>query len=167
MKQNNIFELKDRAGISDALTDLLKSGAQQLIHHAVQAELEELLTANAHRLTDQGKAAVVRNGYQPEREILTGIGAVSVKIPKVRLKDGEPVSFHSALVPPYIRKSQSLEAALPWLYLKGISTGEMSEALKVLVGSDAAGLSASTIARLKQVWGEEYKQWQSRRLDKD
>ncbi len=167
MKQNNIFELKDRAGISDALTDLLKSGAQQLIHHAVQVELEELLTANMHRLTDHGKAAVVRNGYQPEREILTGVGAVSVKIPKVRSKDGEPISFHSALVPPYIRKSRSLEAALPWLYLKGISTGEMSEALKVLVGPDAAGLSASTIARLKQVWGEEYKQWQSRRLDKD
>ncbi|MCP4488293.1 MAG: IS256 family transposase [Gammaproteobacteria bacterium] len=167
MKQDNIFELKDRAGISDALTDLLKSGAQQLIHHAVQVELEELLTANAHRLTDQGKAAEVRNGYQPEREILTGTGTVAVKMPKVRSKDGEPISFHSALVPPYVRKSRSLEAALPWLYLKGISTGEMSEALKVLVGSDAAGLSASTIARLKQVWGEEYKQWQSRRLYKD
>jgi putative transposase len=167
MKQNNIFELKDRAGISDSLTELLKSGAQQLIHHAVQLELEELLSANAQRLTDQGKAAVVRNGYQPEREILTGIGSVAVKIPKVRSKDGEPVSFHSALVPPYVRKSRSLESALPWLYLKGISTGEMSEALKVLVGPDAAGLSASTVARLKQVWAEEYKQWQSRRLDKD
>ena len=167
MKQDNIFEIKDRAGISDALTDLLKTGAQQLIHHAVQAELEDLLSTNAHRLTDQGKAAVVRNGYQPEREILTGVGPVSVKIPKVRSKDGEPISFHSALVPPYVRKSQSMEAALPWLYLKGISTGEMSEALKGLLGSDAAGLSASTIARLKQVWGEEYKQWQSRRLDKD
>ena len=69
MNKNNIFELKDRAEISDALTDLLKTGAQQLIHHAVQLELEELLSANAHRLTDQGKAAVVRNGYQPERKI--------------------------------------------------------------------------------------------------
>jgi putative transposase len=167
MKQNNIFELKDRAGISDSLTELLKSGAQQLIHHAVQLELEELLSANAQGLTDQGKAAVVRNGYQPEREILTGIGSVAVKIPKVRSKDGEPVSFHSALVPPYVRKSRSLESALPWLYLKDISTGEMSGALKVLVRPDAAGLSASTVARLKQVWAEEYKQWQSRRLDKD
>ena len=93
---------------------------------------------------------------------------MTVKLPKVRSKDGEPICFHSALVPPYVRKSRSLEAAaLPWLYLKGISTGEMSEALKLLVGPDAEGLSASTIARLKQVWAQECQQWNGRRLDKD
>ncbi len=82
-------------------------------------------------------------------------------------KDGGPVSFRSALMPPYIRKSRSLEAALPWLYVKGISTSEMSDALKILVESDAAGLSTNTITCLKQVWNEEYKQWNSRRLDRD
>lgn len=167
MSKHNIFELKDRGTITDALTEMLRTGAQQLIHQAAQIELEELLAANAHRLTTDGKAAVVRNGYQPEREILTGIGPVTVKIPKVRSKDGEAICFHSALVPPYVRKSRSLEAALPWLYLKGISTGEMSEALKLLVGIDANGLSASTISRLKQVWGDEYKQWNRRHLGKN
>ncbi len=167
MSKHNIFEFKDRDTISDELTEMMRTGAQQLIHQAVQIELEELLAVNAHRLTPEGHAAVVRNGYQPQREILTGIGPVTVKLPKVRSKDGEVVCFNSALVPPYVRKSRSLEAALPWLYLKGISTGEMSEALKLLVGPDAHGLSASTIARLKQVWAQEYQQWNRRRLDKD
>ena len=162
MDKHNIFEFKDRDTITDNLTDMLRTGAQQLIQQAVQVELEELLAANACRLTSDGTAAVVRNGYQPEREILTGIGPVKVKVPKVRSKDGEPVSFHSTLVPPYVRKSRSVEAALPWLYLKGISTGEMGEALKVLVGPDANGLSASTVARLKQVWAKEYQQWNDR-----
>jgi putative transposase len=167
MSKHNIFEVKDRDTISDSLTEMLRTGSQQLIYQAVQIELEALLASNKHRLTADGKAAVVRNGYQPEREILTGIGPVSVKLPKVRSKDGEPICFHSALVPPYVRKSRSLEAALPWLYLKGISTGEMSEALKLLVGPDAEGLSASTISRVKQVWAQEYQQWNGRRLDKD
>jgi len=95
---------------------------------------------------------VVRNGYQPERDIQTGIGPVTVKVPKIRSRDGKPVSFHSALVPPYVRKTAALEAALPWLYLKGISTGEMQPALEVLLGSQAKGLSASTVSRLKQTW---------------
>ena len=91
---------------------------------------------------------MVRNGYLPKREILTGIGPVSVSIPKVRSKDGEALTFRSALVPPYVRKTRFLEAALPWLYLKGVSIGEMGEALKVLVGHDAQGFSASTVSRL-------------------
>ena len=101
-------------------------------------------------VTEDGKVSVIRNGYLPQREILTGIGPVSVRIPKVRSRDGEPLTFRSALVPPYVRKTRSLEAALPWLYLKGVSTGEMGEALKVLVGHDAQGLSASTVSRLKE-----------------
>ncbi len=109
----------------------------------------------------------MRNGYLPKRELQTGIGPVTVQIPKIRSKDGTPVTFHSALVPPYVRKTQSLEAALPWLYLKGISSGEMSDALKVLVGSAAKGLSASTVSRLKKVWSDEYREWCQRRLDKD
>jgi transposase-like protein len=167
MSKNNVVDINNRDTITDALTDLLKTGAQQLIQQAVQVELAEFMEQYTHQLTSDGKASVVRNGYQPEREILTGIGSVPVKIPKVRSRDGKPVTFHSALVPPYVRKAKSIEASLPWLYLKGISTGEMGEALKVLVGSDAKGLSASTVSRLKQEWGQEYQQWQHKPLDKD
>jgi transposase-like protein len=167
MSKHNIFAFKDRDTITDALTEMLRTGAQQLIYQAVQAEQTELLALHANRLTKDGKAAVVRNGYLPEREILTGIGPVTVRIPKVRAKTGEPITFQSALVPPYVRKTRSLEAALPWLYLKGISTGEMGEALKVLVGADAQGLSASVISRLKLEWGQQYQQWRDTPLDKD
>ncbi len=167
MSKHNIFEFKDRDTITDALTNMLQIGAQQLVHQAVQVELEELLDLYSGSLTKEGKAAVVRNGYLPERQILTGIGPVTVRIPKVRSKTGEPISFQSALVPPYVRKARSLEAALPWLYLKGISTGEMGDALKVLVGADAQGLSASTISRLKLEWGQQYQQWNDKPLDKD
>lgn len=167
MKENTVVELQNQGSIVDPLNELLKTGAEQLIYQAVEAELLELALQNRHRLTEDGKAAVVRNGYLPERKIQTGIGPVSVRIPKLRSKDGTPIQFHSALVPPYIRKTRSLEAALPWLYLKGISIGEMGEALKVLVGSDAEGLSASTISRLKQVWAEQYIEWRARPLHQD
>lgn len=103
----------------------------------------------SERRTEIGRAAVVRSGYHPERAVQTGIGPVTVKVPKVRAKDGKPVTFRSALVPPYVRKAKSIEAALPWLYLKDISTGEMDEALKILLGSEASGFSAKTISRLK------------------
>ena len=108
MNKHNIFEFKDRDTITDALTEMLQTGAQQLIHHAVQVELEELLELYSGSLTRDGKAAVVRNGYLPERQILTGIGPVTVRIPKVRSKTGEPITFQSALVPPYVRKARSL-----------------------------------------------------------
>ena len=98
---------------------------------------------------------MVRNGHHPERAVQTGIGPVTVKVPKVRSKTGKPVTFHSALVPPYVRKAKSLEAALPWLYLKGISTGEMDGALKALLGPEATGFSANTVARLKAKWAAE------------
>ena len=167
MKNHNVVEFKDRETPADALSEMLRTGAQHLIHQALQAELEGLLLQHANQVTRDGKAAVVRNGYLPAREILTGIGPVTVRIPKVRTREGEPVTFRSALVPPYVRKSRSLEAALPWLYLKGISTGEMQEALEVLVGPQAQGLSASTISRLKAEWSEQYQQWRNTKLDKD
>ena len=132
-----------------------------------RSELQELLEQHSDRRTEEGLAGVVRNGYLPERELQTGVGPVKVRIPKVRAKTGKPVTFHSALVPPYVRKTKSLEAALPWLYLKGVSSGEMGEALKVLVGPEAKGLSANTVSRLKQVWAHEYRDWRDERLDKD
>ncbi|OED36641.1 hypothetical protein AB833_26500 [Chromatiales bacterium (ex Bugula neritina AB1)] len=114
-----------------------------MLQQAIEAELGTFLEQFANRRLDSGRAAVVRNGHLPERDLQTGIGPVSVKVPKVRARDGEPVTFRSALVPPYVRKTKSLEAALPWLYLKGISSGEMRSALEVLVGPEAKGLSAA------------------------
>ncbi len=167
MSKNNVIELAGREADCDPLTELLRAGAERLIYQAVEAELEALLAEHANRRTEDGKAGVVRNGHLPARKLQTALGPVTVRIPKVRAKTGEPVTFRSALVPPYVRKTRSLEAALPWLYLKGISSGEMGEALKVLVGPEAAGLSASTVSRLKQVWAQEYRDWCEDRLDKD
>lgn len=167
MNKNTVVSFQDREQIVDPLNDLLRTGARKLIEQAIEAELQELLSQHAGQQTDSGLATVVRNGYLPERTIQTGIGSVTVRIPKVRSRTGEPVTFHSALVPPYIRKTRSLEAAIPWLYLKGVSSGEMGEALKVLVGPEATGLSASVVSRLKQAWAQEYRDWCASRLDKD
>jgi putative transposase len=167
MEMSNIVDFSSRDEISDVLTDLLRTGAQQLIASAVEAELEGFLRQFSQTRTTAGHAEVVRNGHHPARPIQTGIGPVSVRIPKVRSKEGKPVTFRSALVPPYIRKTRTLEATLPWLYLKGISTGEMGAALKVLLGPDAKGLSANTISRLKQDWAKEYEGWRNTQLDKE
>ena len=167
MKENTVVELAGRECFSDKLTDVLRSGAQQLLQQAVEAEVSEFLREFEDRQLENGRAAVVRSGCQPEREIQTGIGPLTVRIPKVRSRDGEPVTFRSALVPPYVRKTRTLEAALPWLYLKGVSSGEMQEALEVLVGPEASGLSAATVSRLKKRWGEDYQAWCNSTLNKD
>lgn len=167
MKKNTVVELTRPDQFSDSLTELLRTGAKQLLEQAVEAELAGFMEQFSGKKLSDGKTAVVRNGYQPERNIQIGIGPVTVKIPKVRAKDGDPVTFRSALVPPYVRKTASLEAALPWLYLKGVSTGEMATALEVLVGPEASGLSASTVSRLKQIWSEDYKTWCNKSLNKE
>lgn len=166
MRKDNVIDLINPEQIEDPLMELIKDGAKRILQAAIEEEVQACLREFSERRTEDGKAGVVRNGYLPEREIQTGIGPVKVRIPKVRSRTGEPVSFHSALVPPYVRKARSLEAAIPWLYLKGVSTGEMRDALSVLVGPDATGLSASTVSRLKQVWKEEYNQFRKQRLDK-
>lgn len=164
---SNVVEFADPVIEKDLLTELIRQGAQQLLNQAVEIELEERMAELLERRLPDGRQAVVRNGYHPERQVQTGIGPVTVQIPKIRARDGKPVVFRSALVPPYVRKSRSLEAALPWLYLKGVSSGEMSAALATLVGPEATGLSASTVSRLKKDWGNDYDQWCKRRLDKD
>ena len=166
MKKPSKTATEDRAD-RDPLSEVLRAGARKLIAQALEAEMTELLAAYADQRDAQGHARVVGSGHHPERDIQTGIGPVTVQVPKVRSRQGEPVTFRSALVPPYVRKTRSLEAALPWLYLKGISTGEMQEALETLVGPEAKGLSASTVARLKQQWREEYAIWRHRRLEDD
>ena len=151
----------------DPLSEFIRSGVKTLLREAIEAELQEQMAEFDGRKLDDGRAAVVRNGYHPEREIQTRIGPVVVQIPKVRAKDGDPVAFHSALVPPYVRKTRSLEAALPWQNLKGLSTGEMGDALEILVGAEARGFSASTVSRLKRAWAEEYKTWREVPLEGD
>lgn len=146
------------------LDELVRRGARQVIQHAIEAELAELLARYTNVATLTGKRAVVRNGYLPEREVLTAAGPVPVKVPKVRDRSDAGVKFNSAIVPPYVRKSPRVSAALPWLYLKGISTGDMGEALSVLLGEDAKGLSANVVSRLKAQWAEEWKQWDQRDL---
>lgn len=148
----------------DPLTAVLRQGAQRLLAQAIEVEVAMLLAQYADRHDGQGRQAIVRNGYLPEREVQTGIGALRVKVPRVRDRSRAGVRFHSALLPPYIRRSKSLEALLPWLYLKGVSTGDFSEALQALLGPDAPGLSPATLSRLKQGWQDELAQWQQRDL---
>jgi transposase-like protein len=167
MSEDNVLGFQTPEQIEDPLTEMLRTGAQQLIQRAVEAELASLLAEYAGQVDADGRPAVVRNGYLPERQILTGVGPVTVKVPKVRSRIEESVVFRSSLVPPYVRRAKRVEAALPWLYLKGISTGQMAEALSVLVGPEAKGLSASTISRLKAEWQREYEAWCRKRLDKD
>jgi putative transposase len=149
---------------ADPLTEVLRQGAQRLLAQAIEAEIAVLLAQYADRRDAQGRHVVIRNGYLPEREVNTGIGAVRVKVPRVRDRSGRGIRFHSAILPPYMRQSKSLDALLPWLYLKGVSTGDFSEALQALLGPEAPGLSPATISRLKQGWHEELTQWQGRSL---
>ena len=128
MKKDTVVELRRPAQGQDLLSTMLREGAQRLVAQAVEAEFADFLArVSGERLAD-GRAAVVRNGFQPEREILTGLGAVSVRVPKARSRAEEPAVFRSALVPPYVRRAKSVEAVLPWLYLHGVSTGNMQEA---------------------------------------
>jgi transposase-like protein len=146
------------------LSELLRQGARGLIEKAVEAELQLLLDQYANVTDLSGRKAVVRNGRLPEREVLTALGPVAVRVPKVRDRSGSGVKFNSALVPPYVRKARRVEAALPWLYLRGISTGDMQEALSVLLGEDAKGLSPAVVSRLKAQWSEDYLAWNRRDL---
>jgi len=164
MSHDNIIQLKQpEENASDALTELLRNGAKELISQAVNAELEELLAQYSGQKVD-GKQAVIRNGHLPRRTVQTGLGDVEVQVPKIRDKSKQGIKFNSVLIPPYLKRTESIEELLPVLYLKGISTGDFSEALKSLLGDNAKGLSAGTISRLKQQWQEDHKSWSKRNL---
>ncbi len=166
MNKNKIIAFKKPGKISeDPLTELLRVGAKQLISGAVEAELEELLSQYASLRNGQGHLQIVRNGYLPERDLQTGIGSVKVRVPKIRDKSGQGIKFNSILLPPYLRKTKSVEELLPWLYLKGISTGDFQETLQALLGSEAKGLSAPTISRCKRIWEEKHETWSRRCLE--
>jgi len=152
------------ATVPDPLTELLRRGARDLIAKAVEAELEALLEDCSSLRLEDGRAAVVRNGYLPGRAVQTGIGDVEVRVPKVRDRSGSGIVFNSSLLPPYLKRAKNVEEFLPWLYLKGVSTGGYGEALHSLLGENAKGLSANTISRLKEKWTEEHQEWNRRDL---
>src|SRR5689334_24305627 len=167
MTETNVFQLSQPGSFIDPLTEVLRDGARALLAQAVEAEVASLLNRYADEVTDDGRHRLVRHGHLPEREIVTGIGRVTVRCPRVRDRVGEGserIRFSSAILPPYARRSKSLEVLIPILYLKGISTGDFEEALVALLGKGAGGLSASTIARLRDVWADEHTRWQKRDL---
>jgi transposase-like protein len=145
---------------------VLRQGAQQLLSQAIEAEVAEWIERHKEYQDDQGRQQVVRNGFLPARTILTGIGPVDLKQPRVhdRRRKEEAEKFSSQILPPYLRKTKSIEELIPWLYLKGISSGDFNEALGALLGPQAKGLSATTVTRLKTVWQDEYQAWSKRSL---
>jgi len=152
----------------DVLTDLLRQGAQEMLATAIENEVAEYIERHAAACDSQGRRLVVRNGRLPAREIQTGVGLVEVQQPRVNDRrinaQGERMRFSSAILPPYLRRTQSLDELIPWLYLRGISTGDFNEALQALLGPQAKGLSATNIVRLKESWQQEWKSWSRRSL---
>jgi transposase-like protein len=153
--------------VNDPITDILRRGARKLLSQALEAEIEFFLSQYADLKDDAGRKRIVRNGYLPERDIQSGIGPIPVKAPRIRdrLADSsQRIPFSSSILPPYLRRTRSMEELIPWLYLKGVSTGDFSDALAALVGKEAPGLSPATVSRLKSIWQQELAQWQKRDL---
>jgi transposase-like protein len=163
----NVVKLLQPGSFADPLTEVLRNGARALLAQAVEAEVAEFLAKHVDLKTATGLRRVVRHGHLPERQVMTGIGPVGVRQPRVRDRgaaDAGRIRFTPAILPRYARRSRSLEVLIPILYLKGISTGDFEEALAALLGKDAPGLSASTTARLKEVWLDEHEHWRKRDL---
>jgi putative transposase len=151
----------------DVLTDILRDGAQRLLAQAIEVEVAEWIDSHADLKNADGHRQVVRNGRLPKRRITTGVGPIEVEQPRVldRRIPSEAEPFSSKILPPYLRKTKSLEELIPWLYLKGVSSGDFNEALTALVGPNCPGLSASTITRLKACWEDEFQEWNKRSLE--
>ena len=151
------------------LDEIVHQGAQQMLTAALKWEIAEFLERHETVVDEQGNRLVVRNGYLPERTIQTGAGELKVRQGRVRDRRGDEdpdrVRFTSAILPPYLKKSKSIEELIPWLYLRGISTGDFQEALQALLGEGAKGLSATTINRLTKIWEQEYEGWSRRSLE--
>ncbi len=156
------------ASTRDVLTEILRDGAREMLGNAIEAEVAGYIAAHAHERGADGHRLVVRNGHAAERELQTGLGAISVRQPRINDKriddDGNRFRFTSNILPPYLRKTKSIEELIPWLYLRGISTGDFSQAWASLLGPEAPGLSGSTVVRLKQVWQEDHEVWSKRSL---
>lgn len=164
----NVIPLNSREGFEDQLSAILKSGAQKMLQAAIHSEVADYIAKHSDLVDGNGHRLVVRNGHHPERSIQTGIGDITVRKPKVNDKrvdeHGERIRFASSIIPPYLKRTKSIEELVPWLYLRGISTGDFPQALEALLGKDAAGLSASSVVRLKKHWDEDFGDWNKRSL---
>ena len=150
----------------DILGEILRQGAREMLARTIQAEVADWIDAHAHITDPAGRRQVVRNGAHPQRDILTGLGPITVQQPRVldRRPAGQREPFRPSVLPPYLRRTKNIDEAIPWLYLKGISTGDFPEALQGLFGIEAKGLSANTVTRLKAAWEDEYGAWSKRSL---
>src|SRR5262249_9538298 len=159
----------DAGEMKTSLDALVREGARRMLAAALEAEVSVFVADRAHVVDGEGRRQVVRNGYLPTREILTGAGPLPVAVPRVRDKRGgdKAVKFTSELLPPYLRRSKTIDELIPWLYLRGISTGQMQDALTALLGEAAPALSANVVTRLTAHWHEEYAAWQKRDLSKE
>jgi len=157
-----VLRFQSPEDVRSELDRLVRQGAQQMLQAAIEAEVEAFLEEHSGKRDEQGRRLVVRNGYLPTRELMTGAGQLEVDQPRARDKSSskeDRVHFSSKILPPYLRRSQSINELIPWLYLKGISTGDFGDALKSLMGERYTGLSANTVVRLKEQWSTEYEQW--------
>ena len=150
------------------LDEVLRQGARQMLVQAIEEEVNTYIEAHQHEVDSDSRRLVVRNGHARERTLLTGVGQLKIQAPRVddrRVDEqGQRFRFTSEILPPYLRRTKNVEELVPWLYLKGISTGDFSEALEALLGPDAPGLSATTVVRLKDVWRRDYEAWSKRDL---
>src|SRR3954453_14511812 len=169
MQEDSVVRLP-RPGVSiadDPLLTVLREGARRMLTQAIEAEVEGFIAGCAGLVDEHGRRRVVHNGHGPERTLQTGIGPIAVRRPKVRDRGASHsarIRFTSAVLPAYLRRTKNVEDLLPWLYLKGISTGQFEEALAALLGADAPGLSATTVRRLTEAWQQEHEHWQQRDL---
>ena len=152
--------------IEDPLSDVLRRGARQMLLQAVEAEAAAWIDEHTHLTDSRGHRQVVRNGHAASRIVVTGVGPLQVTMPRVhdRRPQGERERFTSKILPPYLRKAKSIDELIPWLYLKGVSTGDFTEALQALLGSDCPGLSATTVTRLVAQWQDDHREWSRRDL---
>ncbi len=168
MNENKVVVLRQKEEIDDPLTEIMRSGAKRLIAQAVEAEFEAFLSDHADKMLADGRQRIVRHGHDPVRQIQTGIGPVEVQKPKARdrgaARESERIRYSSSILPQWARRTKSLDALLPALYLRGVSAGDFQDVLAALLGKDAPNLSPSVISRLKGEWEDEYQRWQKRNL---
>ena len=162
-----VLEFRAQFDGKSPLDEIIRTGAQQMLQTAIEAEVNDFLLRHSDRRDEHGNRLVVRNGHLPSRELLTGAGRLEVSQPRVRDNTSEKenrVTFSAAILPPYLRRSKTIDDLIPWLYLKGISTGDFQEALQSLLGIDAKGIGPNVVVRLKEKWGGEYDEWSRRDL---
>ena len=167
MKKDNLIEWplpsESAAAVRSVLDEIVREGARRMLQQAIEGEVAEYLALHQGQRDQSGRRLVVRHGHLPTRSLVTGVGPVEVTSPRVRHREGQS-RFSSAILPPYLRRLPCVEALIPALYLKGISSGDFEEALGAILGPGAVGLSATNIVRLKAVWEDEYQEWRRRDL---